>query len=150
VKINGSSIVALPPEKAYEVMQDPDVLTRCIPGCEGLEKIGADEYSMKMKMALAAFSGAFDGKVRITEQNPPTSFRMTVEGTGKIGFMRGGGVLTLAPHAEGTEVTYDGDVAVGGTIAAVGQRMIDSTARMMIKRFFEKLAASAEPSEPTG
>ena len=54
MKITGSSIVAMPPEKAYESMQDPVVLARCMPGCEALEKIGDDEYKMKMKMALAS------------------------------------------------------------------------------------------------
>ena len=141
MKISGSSILKLPPEKAYEVMQDPEQLARAIPGCESLEKIGDNEYKMKMKMALASLSGAFDGKVKISDQNPPTSFRLTVEGAGRIGHMKGGGLLTLAPHADGAEVSYDGDVQVGGTIAAVGQRLIDSSAKMMIKRFFEKLAS---------
>lgn len=132
----------MPPEQAYQMMQDPEVLARAIPGCESLERIGPDEYRMKMKMAMASISGAFDGKVRITDQQPPTSFKLTVEGSGKIGFMKGEGLLKLAPSAEGTEVSYEGDVQVGGTIAAVGQRLIDATARMMIKRFFDKLSAS--------
>lgn len=125
------------------MMQDPEILARAIPGCEGLEKIGDDEYRMKMKMALASFSGAFEGRVRIFDQMPPSSFRLAVEGSGKIGFVKGEGLLSLTPSGEATEVTYDGDVQVGGTIAAVGQRLIDSTAKMMIKRFFEKLAAGA-------
>ena len=140
MKISGSNVVALKPERAYEMMQDPEVLARTMPGCESLEKIGDDTYKMKMKMALAAVSGAFDGTVKITEQNPPTGFRLTVEGTGKLGFMKGQCLLNFAPHPEGAEVTYDGDVQVGGTIAAVGQRLIDATAKMMIKRFFDKLA----------
>jgi hypothetical protein len=141
LKINGSSVVALPPEKAYEMMQDPAVLARCMPGCEALEKIGEDEYKMKMKMALASLSGAFDGKVKITDQTPPSSFRLLVEGNGKIGFMKGEGLLKLTPQGEATEVAYEGDVQVGGTMAAVGQRLIDATAKMMIKRFFDKLAS---------
>lgn len=140
MKIAGNSVVALPPEKAYQSMQDPVVLARCMPGCEALEKIGDDEYKMKMKMALASLSGAFDGKVKIADKNPPSSFKLIVEGTGKIGFMKGEGLLKLAPHSDGTEVVYEGDVQVGGTMAAVGQRLIDATAKMMIKRFFEKLA----------
>jgi uncharacterized protein len=64
-----------------------------------------------------------------------------VEGTGKIGFLRGGGVLKLEPSGEETSVRYDGDVQVGGTIAAVGQRLVEATAKSMIKRFFEKLSA---------
>jgi len=143
LKISGSQTLAAPQEKVYAMMQDPEVLARAIPGCEGLEKTGDDEYRMKMKMALASFSGAFDGKVRITDQTPPTSFRLIVEGSGKLGFMKGNGLLKLAPQGEGTEVSYEGDAQVGGTMAAVGQRLIDGTAKMMIKRFFEKLAEEA-------
>lgn len=123
-------------------MLDPEQLARCIPGCESLENVGPDEYKMKMKMALASLSGAFEGKVRIADRNPPSSFRLVVEGTGKIGFMKGEGALTLTAADAGTNIAYDGDVQVGGTIAAVGQRLIDGTAKMMIKRFFEKLASA--------
>ncbi len=121
-------------------MQDPAVLAACMPGCESLEKIGDDEYRMKMKLAMASLSGAFDGKVRIADQSPPESFRLIVEGTGKLGFMKGDGLLKFSPSGEATEIAYEGDVQVGGTIAAVGQRLIDATAKMMIKRFFDKLA----------
>ena len=122
------------------MMQDPAVLANAMPGCESLENIGPDEYRMKMKMAMASLSGAFDGKVRISEQQPPTSFRLTVEGTGKIGFMKGEGLLRFAAANGGTDVAYEGDVQVGGTLAAVGQRLIDATSKMMIKKFFEKVA----------
>jgi carbon monoxide dehydrogenase subunit G len=128
----------------YALMQDPVVLARAIPGCESLDKIGDDEYRMKMKMALASFSGAFEGKVRITDQSPPQSFRLVVEGSGKLGFMKGDGLLKLAARDAGTEVSYEGDAQVGGTMAAVGQRLIDGTAKMMIKRFFDKLADEAK------
>jgi hypothetical protein len=147
LKISGSYTLAAPQEKVYALMQDPVVLARAIPGCEGLEKIGDDEYRMKMKMALASFSGAFEGKVRITDQTPPASFRLVVEGSGKLGFMKGDGLLKLSSQGDTsgdrTEVAYEGDAQVGGTMAAVGQRLIDGTARMMIKRFFDKLAEEA-------
>jgi carbon monoxide dehydrogenase subunit G len=144
VKISGTYTLPLPQERAYEVMQDPEVLARAIPGCESLDKVGPDEYRMKMKMALASLSGAFEGKVRITEQTPPNSFRLVVEGTGRIGFVKGDGLLKLTPaEAGGTEVAYEGEAQVGGTIAAVGQRLIDGTAKTMIKKFFDKLAAEA-------
>ncbi len=145
MKIAGSHTLPVPQEQAYRLMQDPAVLARSIPGCEGLEKTGEDEYKMKMKMALAALSGAFEGKVRITDQQPPSSFRLMVEGTGKIGFVKGGGLLTLTAKGAETDVSFEGDVQVGGTMAAVGQRLIDATAKMMIKRFFDKLAE--EPAQ---
>jgi carbon monoxide dehydrogenase subunit G len=144
VKISGTYTLPLAQERAYAVMQDPEMLARAIPGCESLEKVGPDEYRMKMKMALASLSGAFEGKVRITEQTPPNSFRLVVEGTGRIGFVKGDGLLNLTPaEGGGTEVAYEGDAQVGGTIAAVGQRLIDGTAKTMIKKFFDKLAAEA-------
>ncbi len=139
MKISGSTVLALPPDRAYAMMQDPEVLARAMPGCESLESIGPNEYRMKMKMALASLSGAFEGKVRITDQQPPSSFKLAVEGTSKIGFMKGEGLLKLSQAEGGTQVAYDGDVQVGGTMAAVGQRLIDATAKMMIKKFFEKL-----------
>jgi uncharacterized protein len=144
VKISGTYTLPLSQERAYAVMQDPEVLARAIPGCESLDKVGPDEYRMKMKMALASLSGAFEGKVRITEQTPPNSFRLVVEGTGRIGFVKGDGLLKLTrAEGGGTVVAYEGDAQVGGTIAAVGQRLIDGTAKTMIKKFFDKLAAEA-------
>lgn len=143
MKISGSYTLPLPRERAYQVMQDPEILARAIPGCEGLERIGPDEYRMTMKMALASLSGAFEGKVRITEQTPPESFRLVVEGSGRVGFVKGDGLLKLSPVEGGTEVSYQGDAQVGGTMAAVGQRLIDGTAKMMIKKFFDRLAAEA-------
>jgi carbon monoxide dehydrogenase subunit G len=143
LKIAGTSQLPFAPARAYELMRDPSVLAKAIPGCEALEKTGEDEYKLKMKMMLASLSGAFEGKVRLTEPQPPVSFRMVVEGSGKIGFMKGEGLLKLAEKDGGTEVSYEGDAQIGGTMAAVGQRLIDVTARMLIKRFFETLAASA-------
>jgi len=146
VKISGSYNLALPRERAYQIMQDPEILARAIPGCESLERIGPDEYRMKMKMALASISGAFEGKVRITDQMHPESFRLVVEGSGRVGFVKGDGLLKLSSVDGGTEVSYEGDAQVGGTMAAVGQRLIDGTAKMMIKKFFDKLAAEAAAS----
>jgi uncharacterized protein len=145
VKIAGAHVVPFPPEQAYALLQDPVALAKAMPGCEALERIGEGEYHMKMKMLLASMSGLFDGKVRIADPNPFTNFRLVVDGTGKIGFMKGDGLLTLAAVEGGTNVEYDGSVEIGGTIAAVGQRLLDTTARMIIRRFFEKLSKEAAP-----
>jgi len=155
VKISGSYTLPVAPERAYELLQDPAILARAIPGCESLEKIGPDEYRMKMKVLVAALSGEVQGKVRIADQAPPTSFRLVVEGSGRVGFLKGDGLLKLSPFAAArvpsaappetpsTMVSYEGDAQVGGTMAAVGQRLVDGTAKMMIKKFFEKLASLA-------
>jgi uncharacterized protein len=140
VKISGSYTLPVAPERAYQILQDPAILAQAMPGCESLEKIGPDEYRMKMKVILAALSGQFEGKVRITDQAPPSSFRLMVEGSGRIGFLKGEGLLKLAPAYNGALVSYEGDAQVGGTMAAVGQRLIDVTAKMLIKKFFDKLA----------
>ncbi len=151
MKIAGSHSLPVSQDRAYEVLQDPVILARCMPGCDRLQKVGEDSYEMKMKMLIASINGLFDGKVRIADQNPHSSFKLIVEGTGKIGFVKGEGLLTLTPNGNGTNVGYDGDVHVGGTIASVGQRLIDTTSKMIIKRFFDKLvtevsAPAAQPS----
>jgi len=143
MKISGSHIVAAPQDHVYGLLLNPAVLARCMPGCEGLDPIGENEYAMRLKMVLASVSGLFDGKVRVAEPNPPDSFRLIVEGAGKIGFMKGDGLLNLSSVDSRTTVRFDGDVQIGGTIGAVGQRLVDATAKMLIKRFFEKLSAEA-------
>ena len=146
MKIAGSYLLPVPQQRAYDLLQDPVVLAKSMPGCDALERIGENEFHMKMKMMLASMSALFDGKVRIADEQPPLSFRLIVEGTGKIGFMKGDGLLTMTPADGGTTVNYEGTVEVGGTIAAVGQRLLDTTSRMLIKRFFEKLTAEASVS----
>lgn len=146
MKIGGTTALPFAQDAAYRMLQHPAVLCRCMPGCESLEKTGEDEYAMRMKMVLAAISGKFDGKVRITEQQPPSQFRLHVEGAGKIGFMNGSGLITLTPAEAGCSLQFDGEVQVGGTIASVGQRLMETTARMLIKRFFDKLATEAVTS----
>lgn len=143
MKVAGAYPLPATVERAYALMQDPQVLAQCMPGCDRLDKTGENEYAMRMKMALASFSGLFEGTIRIADAEPPSSFRLFVEGNGKVGFMKGEGLIRLAPAEDGTSVSYEGDVRIGGTIAAVGQRLLDATAKMMIKRFFDKLAETA-------
>lgn len=155
MKISGSHTVPVDQQRAYTLLQDPTILCKCIPGCDQLSTVGDDEYEMKMKLAIASFQGLFSGKVRIADSKPPESFRLLVDGTGKVGFMKGEGLLTLVPVESSTEIRYEGDVQVGGMIAGVGQRLLDTTAKFIIKKFFEKLSStiaqeplSGSPSKP--
>ena len=148
MKISGSYTLPFARERVYQLLQDPEVLAQCMPGTDHLAKIGPDEYEMKMKMVISAVQGLFAGKIRVADQKPPEQFRLLVEGSGKVGFLKGEGVLTLvqldlSTSNTSTEVRYEGDVQVGGVIAGVGQRLLDTTAKLVIRKFFEKLAELA-------
>jgi carbon monoxide dehydrogenase subunit G len=144
VNISGSHVIAAEPALVYQLLQDPAILARCMPGCDELRELAPGEYEMRMKVAIAAVQGQFSGKVSLRDQQPPEGFRMVVEGSGKVGFVRGEGVVTLSPAEQGTTVGYRGEVRVGGLIAAVGQRLLDTTSRFLIRRFFECLAEQAQ------
>ena len=144
MKISGSYAVPVPPDRAYSLLQDPVILAKCMPGTDQLNKVAENEYDMKMKVIIASMGGQFAGKVRLADQHPPESFKLIVEGSGKIGFLKGEGLLNLSAQGEITEVKYEGDVQVGGTIASVGQRLLDTTAKMIIKKFFQKFAEAAK------
>lgn len=143
MKVAGSYTLPVARERAYELLQDPEILARCMPGTERLDRTGPDEYEMKMKMVISAVQGLFAGKIRIADQKPPEQFRLIVEGSGKVGFMKGEGLLTLVPTNSDTEVHYEGEVHVGGVIAGVGQRLLDTTAKIVIRKFFEKLVENS-------
>ena len=148
MKLSGNSTVPIERERTYQLMQDPAVLARAMPGCDHLALIAPDEYEMRMKMVVSSIQGLFSGKVRIADRNPPDGFRLIVEGSGKIGFMKGDGLLTFTSLYTSTDIHYEGDVQVGGMIAGVGQRLLDTTSRFLIKKFFEKLTAEAAAQMP--
>ena len=140
MKIQGEQRLTAARQKVWDALLDPEVLAATLPGCEALEPIGPDEYKMKMKLAMASVQGLFDGSVKLTDQKPPESYSLAVKVSGKIGFVNGAGRFDLAEEGEATLVRYSGDVKVGGMIAAVGQRLMDMTAKMMIKKFFASLS----------
>jgi carbon monoxide dehydrogenase subunit G len=115
------------------------MLKQAIPGCEKLDAIGPDEYKATMKVGVAAVKGTFEGKVKLSDQQPPDSYRLAVEGSGGPGFVRGSTVISLSDIEGGTRVTYSADVQVGGLIAGVGQRMLGGVSKMMADQFFNKM-----------
>lgn len=143
MKINGTASVPGARAEVYARLLDPAVLAECIPGCQQLVAAGDGVYEMKMKLALAALSGDFTGKIAISDAHPPERYRLRVDGSGKLGFIKGEGELRLSEAEAATAITYEGDVQAGGTLAAVGQRLLDTTAKMMIRRFFEKIGQKA-------
>src|SRR2546426_9003522 len=89
MKLEGSHDVPAPRQTVWEAFLDPARLKKAIPGCEKLEAIGPDEYKATMKIGVGGVKGTFEGKVRLTEQKPPESYKMAVEGSGGPGFVRG-------------------------------------------------------------
>jgi carbon monoxide dehydrogenase subunit G len=140
MKIEGSHDIPAPRQRVWEAFLDPERLRQAIPGCEKLEAIGPDEYKATLKVGVAAVKGTFEGKVRLTDKQPPDSYRMAVEGSGGPGFIRGGTRIALSDIDGGTRVAYDADVQVGGLIAGVGQRMLGGVSKMMADQFFKRMS----------
>jgi uncharacterized protein len=151
MRVKGQHTVPASQQKVWEALLDPKTLARTLPGCESLDPIGENQYRMRMKLAISSVQGLFDTTVHLKDPHPPTSYHLEIDGKGKIGFVRGGGALSLEPDGESaTVVHYEGDVHVGGMIAGVGQRLLDMTSKMLIKRFFASLSQILEKPETTG
>jgi len=120
------------------------VLARCIPGCERLEKTEENVYAATIRTGVGSIKGVFSSTVRLEDMRPPEHFRLIVEGKGTPGFLKGSGDLDLEDQGDTTLIRYMGEVQVGGTIASVGQRMIQATAKMMASQFFTALEAEAK------
>ena len=140
MKIDGAHEIPAPRQKVWEAFLDPERLKQAIPGCEKLEAIGPDEYKATMKVGVGAVKGTFEGKVKITDKQPPESYRMGVEGSGGPRFVRGEAAITLSDTPTGTRVAYSADVQVGGLIAGVGQRMLGGVSKMMADQFFNRVS----------
>jgi uncharacterized protein len=141
MKIEGSHLLHAPRERVYSCLTDPEVLRRCIPGCERLETTGENSYSATIRTGVGTVKGVFTGSVKLEDMRAPEHYRIVVEGKGTPGFMKGTGDLDLETQGETTLIKYTGDLQVGGTIASVGQRMIQGTAKMMSSQFFLALEA---------
>lgn len=146
MNVNGEYQLHAEPEKVWQLLLDPDALASCIPGGQELRLVGPDEYEASVKIGVPAVRGEYTGRVRIRDKNPPTSFRMEVEGRGRLGTINATGLLELAGAADTTVVTYSGEYQVAGLIAAVGQRLFEPVAQMLTSQFFgcleSKLAQS--------
>ena len=141
MKIEGANEIPAPQDTVWTAFLDPATLAKAIPGCEGLEEIGPGEYKAVMKVGVAAIKGTFEGKVKLMDLEPPSRYRMSVEGKGGPGFVKGEATMSLTPvDPNTTRVSYDADVQVGGLIASVGQRMLGGVSKMMLDQFFTRMS----------
>jgi carbon monoxide dehydrogenase subunit G len=147
MKIESTQQLDVPRERVYSALVNPEILKRCIPGCESLELAEAGHYEAHLKAGVGAIKGNFRGNVHLEDMRPPEHYRIVVEGKGVIGFAKGSANFDLEEQNGGTLVRYSGELQVGGTIAGVGQRMIEGAAKTMAAKFFKTLEAEAK-SQP--
>jgi len=140
MKISGSSTLESPVDKVWEAILDPAVLARCIPGCEALSTVGEDRYAMSVTAGVAAIKGTYAGEVSLADKVAPHSLTMKASGAGAPGTIDADVKVRLAPSPSGgTELSYDADASVGGTIGGVGQRMLAGVTKKMAGQFFSAL-----------
>ena len=142
MEIKGEYRIAAPRETVFAALNDPAILQASIPGCESLEKTSETGMQAKVRLRVGPVSAVFNGKVTLSDIDPPNGYRISGEGQGgAAGFAKGGAAVTLREDAGETVLNYVVDAQVGGKIAQVGSRLIDGTARKLADEFFGKFAA---------
>src|SRR5262245_46599635 len=138
--LNGTFTFNGPRQQVWDLLQDPAVLAKALPGTERLTLSGPDRYDGVMKVSIGPMTAAkFDVTVTLGEKEPPERFTMQIDGKGAVGFARGTAAVALKEQADGgTAMEYMSDVQIGGRIASVGQRRIEAGSPIM-----ERQAAAA-------
>src|SRR5690606_19159206 len=130
LEMSGDYVLPLSREKVYAALNDPEILKKCIPGCEELEKTSDNEFAAVVKLSVGPVSARFKGKVRLEDLDPPNGYRIVGEGEGGVaGFAKGGASVQLTEVPEGTNLSYKAEANVGGKIAQLGQRLLAGTAK---------------------
>jgi carbon monoxide dehydrogenase subunit G len=150
MEMTGERQIAAPRQRVWEALNNPEVLKASIPGCDSVERTGDDSFEAKVSVKLGPMSAKFGGKVQLTNINPPASYTISGEGSGgAMGFAKGGADVSLedvGPNA--TVLRYNVKAQVGGKMAQLGARLIDSTAKSMADQFFDRFAAQVNPPAP--
>ncbi len=154
MKIEGEYTFDGSREQVWEVVRDPEVLAKALPGTQSLEQVSENEYEGEMHVRIGPVAGLFSGRVIISDEVPPETLTMTVEGRGKPGFVNGTGkVQLISQEADKTLMQYQGDMQVGGRLASVGQRMMDSVSKSLLKQGLDSLnqaLIARQTSQATG
>jgi len=150
MKIAGEYLFEGPQDIVWEALMDPDALASALPGCEKLERVGEDEYEGALEIRIGPVQGAFKGKVKLSDIRKPDSYTMRVDGQGASGFVNATGHLKLRPANGGTHADYEGNAQVGGRLAAVGQRLVESSAKSIIRQSLDGLNEAVKARAATG
>jgi len=149
MKIQGERRLDFPRQQVWEALMDPQVLAGTLPGCRSLERDGDDAFSGRLQVSIGPVKGDFRGRLSMTDVEPPESYRMRLDGRGPSGFMRGEGTVGLAQADGGaaTLLSYDLEAQVGGRIAGLGQRLLESSGKAVAQQGLDglerQLAAAA-------
>lgn len=138
--------------EVWAALNDPDVLRRCIPGCEAMERMSPSEFAATIKVKFSLFSATFHGVLLLSNVDAPKSYTLSAEGRGGIaGFARGSTDVVMEEEGGETVLYYRGGAELGGRIAQVGARLLESSARRLAERFFSKFSAAlVEKAEAPG
>ncbi len=137
--ISGEYIFDAPQDLVWAALQDPEVLSNAMPGGEGFAEVGDNEFEGNLKIKVGPVQGVFKGNIKLVDVVPPDSYRMEVDGKGAPGFVKATGGLKLTPQGDKTHMAYEGSAQVGGRIASVGQRLMDTSAKSIIRQSLEGL-----------
>src|SRR5262245_16051637 len=140
--MSGERRIAASRKAVWAALNDPDILRQCIPGCESPEIHSATEVTARVKLQIGPVRATFNGKVKLSDLDPPNSYRISGEGSGGVaGYAKGGANVALSDDGPGTCMRYDVKADVGGKLAQLGGRLIDSTSKKLADEFFEKFSA---------
>jgi carbon monoxide dehydrogenase subunit G len=142
MELIGEQTIPAPKERVWQALNDPEILKRCIPGCQEILKVSDTELTAKVGLAVGPVKATFNGKVTLSDLDPPNGYRISGEGQGGVaGFGRGSAEVRLADDPAGTRLTYKADASVGGKLAQIGSRLVEATARKLSDEFFSRFAA---------
>jgi len=140
MKVEGEHIFNATPQQVWDLFRDTDVMAAALPGTKNMEDVGDNKYEAIMNVRVGPVAGEFSGNLVISNEKFPESYTMTVDGRGKPGFLKGFGDIILIDEGDsGTLMKYAGEVQIGGKLAGVGQRLIDTVSKSIINQAFETL-----------
>ena len=139
--LTGRYAIPAPPERVWEALNAPEILKGCIPGCEQLEKLSLTDFRAVATLKIGPMKATFRGKIVLSDLEPPRRCKIAGEGQGGVaGFAKGHAEVSLEPDGAGTLLSYTAHASVGGKLAQIGQRLIDSAAKQIADDFFARFA----------
>lgn len=143
MELSSMKLIPAPQQRVWDALNDPDALKSCIPGCEDIESLSPTEFRVVLLAKVGPVTARFNGKMHITDSNPPNSYSLTFEGQGGMaGFAKGGADVVLRSVQGGTELSYIANAKVGGKLAQIGSRLVDIAAKKTADDFFATFVAT--------